>query len=322
MAGKKQQLKSVARDSSGLGGNGALRTTAPPPTVSPRWLLLAMGLTVAAAAVCAWATLCLLFWQGSWQLLYHPKAAVTRTPAGAGMDFDAVRFAATDAGRLRLQGWWIPAAANAKFARYTVIYLHRQNGNLSDAVDALAALHNLGVNVFAFDYRGYGQSEFAHPGEARWREDTAWALDYLTGTRHVDPRTVVLAGDGLGANLAIEVAAAHPEIAGAIAREPMTDAASAIFDDPRARLVPARLLVRDRWNLSAAAAALQVPSLWLLAGNGSAEPEAIQKVSTRKSVVWMGTGAAAEKNYAEALARWLDELSARRQPAAPVHSPS
>ncbi len=281
-----------------------------------------MGLTVAAAAVCAWATLCLLFWQGSWQLLYHPKAAVTRTPAGAGINFDAVRFAATDAGQLQLQGWWIPAAANAKFARCTVVYLHGQNGNLSGAVTALAALHHLGVNVFAFDYRGYGQSEFAHPSEAHWREDAAWALDYLTGTRHMDPRTIVLAGDGLGANLAIEAAAARPELAGVIARQPLIDASSAIFDDPRARLVPARLLVRDRWNLSAAAAALRIPSLWLLAGNGGLEPEAIGKIPARKTVVWMGMGDAVEKNYADALTRWLDELTSTGEPAAAVHSPS
>lgn len=322
MPGKKKQQKIAARGPSGNGGNGASGAAAQPPTISPRWLLLAMGLTVVAAAVCAWATLCLLFWQGSWQLLYHPRAAVTRTPATVGVSFDTIGFAATETGQLRLQGWWIPAAANARFARYTVLYLHGQNGNLGDAVDALAALHNVGVNVFAFDYRGYGRSEFAHPGEGRWREDAGWALEYLTGTRHVDPRTIVVTGDGLGANLAIEVGTAHPELAGAIARQPVTNAASAIFDDPRARLVPARLLERDRWNLRAAAAALRVPSLWLLDGNGGAEPEAIADIAARKTVVWMGTGAAAKRNYADALTRWLDELGSLDESGAPVHSPS
>jgi uncharacterized protein len=319
MSAKKTQQKMDSR-------GAALRQQ--PPTVSPRWLLLAMGLTVAAAAICAWATLCLLFWQGSWQLLYHPRYAVTRTPASAGMPFNAIRFAATETGQLRLEGWWIPAAANARFTRYTVIYLHGQNGNLSDTVDALAALHNIGVNVLAFDYRGYGRSEFAHPSESRWRTDAAWALDYLTGTRHVDPHTIVLAGDGLGANLAIELAGAHPELAGVVAQEPLANAASAIFNDPRARLVPARLLVRDRWNLSEAVAELRVPSLWLLAGNNGAEPEAIGRISAPKSVVWLGAGGAAEKNHADALARWLNQLPSPAAlpspdgPTAPVHSPS
>ena len=68
-----------------------------PPIVSGRWLLGAVALMVAAAALCGWCALCLLFWQGSWQLLYHPASAVARTPASAGLAFDSVGFAATDA---------------------------------------------------------------------------------------------------------------------------------------------------------------------------------------------------------------------------------
>jgi len=49
--------------------------TTPPPTVSGRWLLAGAGLALVAAALCSWGTLCLLFWQGSWQLLYHPSRA-------------------------------------------------------------------------------------------------------------------------------------------------------------------------------------------------------------------------------------------------------
>ncbi len=114
----------------------------------------------------------------------------------------------------RLKGWWIPAATDAKFARLTVLYLHGQDGNMGDTVDALARLHAAGVNVLAFDYRGYGQSQFVRPSEAHWRQDAEWAIEYLTGTRHVAPGTIVLDGTGLGANLALEEAAAHPELAG------------------------------------------------------------------------------------------------------------
>jgi hypothetical protein len=183
------------------------RTNAATPTISGRWLLSAIAIVVPLAAFCAWAVLCLLFWQGSWQLLYHPTSAITRTPASVGLAFDPVGFAPTDTGAPQLQGWWISAAPSA---RNTVLYLHGQNGNLADTLDDLASLHAAGVNVLAFDYRGYGQSQFAHPSEARWRQDSEWALQYLTATRHVDPRTIVLDGRALGANLALEVAAAHP----------------------------------------------------------------------------------------------------------------
>ena len=111
-----------------------------PPVVSGRWLLAALCATIAGAAVCCWLALCLLFWQGSWQLLYHPAATISRTPASAGLAFDRIAFASTDAGVPRLKGWWIPAAPGAARARFTVIYLHGQNGNIGDTVDAVVGL--------------------------------------------------------------------------------------------------------------------------------------------------------------------------------------
>jgi pimeloyl-ACP methyl ester carboxylesterase len=279
--------------------------------VSGRWLLGAVALVIGAAVFCAWCGLCLLFWQGSWQLLYHPASLVMRTPSTAGLAFDAVGFAATDAGTPQLAGWWIPAATDAKFVRFTVLYLHGQNGNLGDTVDALARLHAAGVNVLAFDYRGYGQSQFVRPSEAHWRQDAEWAIAYLTGTRHVAPGAIVLDGTGLGANLALEEAAAHPELAGVIAERPLPDPMSAIFSDARARMVPARLLVRDRYDLNAAAAGVKVPVLWFRRPMQDEETGAITKVASQKTIMWMNPEQDMNRQVADALARWLDELPAK-----------
>ncbi len=285
-----------------------------PPRVSGRWLLGAVALAVAAAALCGWCALCLLFWQGSWQLLYHPATAITRTPASAGLAFDSVEFAAGDAGVPRLSGWWIPAAPEARFSRYTVLYLHSQNGNLGDTIDALARLHAVGVNVLAFDYRGYGQSAFVRPSEEHWRQDADWALAYLTATRHIEMHTIVLKGSGLGANLALEVAASHRELAGVFLDSPLEDPMAAIFTDARARLVPAHLVVRDRYDLNMPAAALRIPSLWIerTAQPGktgwSNEPDAYRKVAARKTIVWLNASGNPEKQYADVLSGWLDGL--------------
>ncbi len=273
-----------------------------------------MAWTLLAAVFCAWGALCLLFWQGSWQLLYHPAAVVTRTPASAGMAYDAVGFASTEAGTPKVAGWWIPATNGSAFARFTVLFLHGQEGNLGDTVDALARLHRAGVNVLAFDYRGYGQSQFARPSEAHWREDAEWALEYLTGTRHIDRGTIILDGAGLGANLALEMAAAHPELAGVILEFPLTSPMDSVFADARARLVPARLLVRDRYDLDAPAEVLRIPLLWfgrnMRAGDRAqpTEPEAYRRVSARKMLVWLGTDANADRQFVDALTRWLDDL--------------
>jgi pimeloyl-ACP methyl ester carboxylesterase len=288
--------------------------TEPPPTVSARWLLTAIGVAILAAAACAWGALCLLFWQGSWQLLYHPAAAVTRTPASMGLAFDAVGFAVTEAGEPRLRGWWVPAGPQAGLARFTVLYLHGRDGNLGDTVDALAALHEVGVNVFAIDYRGYGQSQFARPSEAHWREDAESAIAYLTATRHIAAGSIVLDGEGLGANLALGVAARHPELNGVALREPLDTPVNAIFNDPRARLVPARLLVRDRFDLSAPAAELRIPSLWLFEDvpggrpRGAEEQLVFERVSARKELVRVANSPEESKQLAGALARWLGNL--------------
>ena len=289
--------------------------TPTPPTVSGRWLLAGAGLALAAAAICSWATLCLLFWQGSWQLLYHPTAAITRTPASVGLAFDSVGFATTAGGEPRLKGWWIAADPASRRSRYTVLYLHSQEGNLGDAVDAVAALHSAGVNVLAFDYRGYGQSQSAHPSEAHWREDAEWALQYLTGTRHLAADTLLLDGRDLGANLALEMAAAHPEVAGVVLRQPVEGAANAIFNDARARLVPAHALVRDRFELNPPAARLRIPSLWFVetvppGQTGLPEkPDAFERVTSAKMLVWLTTSGNAEKDSDSALARWIDNLA-------------
>jgi uncharacterized protein len=278
-------------------------------------LLFAVCGTIGAAALCAWGVLCLLFWQGSWQLLYHPTAAIGQTPASVGLAFDPVGFASTEEGTPRLRGWWIPADDGAPFERFSVLYLHGQNGNLGDTVDALDRLHRLGVNVLAFDYRGYGQSEFVRPSEAHWRQDADWALQYLTATRHVNANSIVLYGEGLGANLALEVGAAHPELAGVVLKSPATSPMDAIWNDARARLVPARLLVRDRYDL-AAAGNLQIPALWFEAAatagtaGTSQESDPYKKISTRKSIVWLNPSGN-DKQLADAMSRWLDELPHR-----------
>jgi hypothetical protein len=287
----------------------------PPATVSVRWLLTAAGIAIAAAGACAWLTLCILFWQGSWQLLYHPTSAVTRTPASVGLAFDPVAFATTEAGEPRLKGWWIAAAPEARYSGFTVLYLHGQKGNLGDTVYDLASLHSVGVNILAFDYRGYGQSEFVHPNEARWREDAEWAIQYLTATRHVAAGAIVLDGKDLGANVALEVAAAHAELAGAVLESPLEAPVDAIFNDPRSRLVPAHLLVSDRYDADKAGSGLLIPSLWVIsqsaansAGGGAKHPDGYDRISAAKTLIELNPGSPPERQFPGYLSRWLDEL--------------
>jgi pimeloyl-ACP methyl ester carboxylesterase len=311
---KKRPVKpqGVASSARRKGSVAPSRTTSAPPTVSARWLLSAVVIAVVAALVCAWGTLCVLFWQGSWQLLYHPKAAVDRTPASVSLPFDGVGFATSASGEPQLRGWWIPSATEGRF---TAIYLHGADGNLGDVVDAFTPLHAAGMNILAFDYRGYGQSRFQHPSEARMREDVESAIEYLTGTRHIPARWLVMVGRDLGANLALEVGAAHPELAGVVLESPLESPLTSTFNDPRAHLVPAHALIRDRWELNAPAAQLRIPSLWFYwttakpLDQSDDYPDAYSQVVARKVLVWIKGSSEADKEYFNALSVWLDDLS-------------
>ncbi len=299
-------LKTPVRRATG----NAAHHSAGPPTVSPRWLVGGIVIALIAALLFAWGTLCILFWQGSWQLLYRPTAAVTQTPASVNLQFESVGFATTASGEPQLHGWWIQASPQA---RYTAIFLHGETGNLGDTVNFLVPLHESGLNLLAFDYRGYGQSHFEHPSEVRWREDADSAIRYLTGTRHIPIGSILLVGRDLGANLAIEVAASHPDLAGVVIEAPLESPVSTIFNDPRAQYVPARLLVSDRWETTSAASNLLVPSLWFYftpAGTAAAEdnPPAYEKVPARKTLVWLSGSSQERAQFRSALSAWIDQL--------------
>lgn len=281
-----------------------------PPLVSAHWLAASIAATIVGAAICAWAALCLLFWQGSWQLLYHPSASITRTPASAGLAFEHIAFDPDSSGQPQLTAWWIPQ--NPPSQR-TALYLHGADGNLSSTVDLLTHLHAANLNVFAIDYRGYGQSHRAHPSEAGLLRDADAAIAYLTATRHIPAASIVLIGSGLGANLALGVASAHSELAGVVLDQPLADPMRSVFGDARARFVPAHVLVRDRYNLSAAAPNLNIPVLWLQTQQTSAahpqpDPAAYAQITARKMLVSLPAKPSASQAMDVALSRWLDEL--------------
>ncbi|HTW49086.1 MAG TPA: alpha/beta fold hydrolase [Acidobacteriaceae bacterium] len=234
-----------------------------PIMVSGRWLLAAFVLSLAAALVCGYLTLCLLFWQGQWQLLYHPSRTITATPASDGLSFDDIRFDVTDTGQPQLDGWWIPAPAGSAYADATVLYLHGASGSLSDTVPELARLHALGISVFAIDYRGFGRSAGAHPTERMSTADAQAAWKYLTDTRGIPARSLVVYGDGVGATFAAHLAAEFAP-AGVILEDPNLPARQILLGDARARIVPLILLQNETLDPTADLKSAHAP--WLFIG--------------------------------------------------------
>ena len=190
------------------------------PLTNPRWLAAGLAATLALAVVCVYLAFCLLFWQGQWQLVFKPSPAITATPASIGLKYDEIAFDATETGVLQLNGWWIPAGNTSPYAADTLLFMHDGSGSLSATVPQLLALHQLGINIFVFDYRGFGKSVHLHPSEASTNEDADAAWNYLVDTRHLPPSSIVLDGVGLGAAIAAETARRHPQAPAVILEDP------------------------------------------------------------------------------------------------------
>ncbi len=128
-----------------------------------------------------------------------PSRKVTSSPASIGLKFDPVTLIASDG--VRLDGWFIPAHD----ARGVVLFCHGNAGNISHRLESIKIFHDLGMNTFIFDYRGYGLSE-GKPTEQGTYLDVEAAWQYLTDQKGVPAEQIVLFGRSLGAAVAAHLA--------------------------------------------------------------------------------------------------------------------
>jgi len=137
----------------------------------------------------------------------------------------------------------------------TLLYLHGNAGNLADRSDLLAYFSELGANVLALDYRGYGQSE-GTPSEAGLHADTRAAYEWLAA--RTPASRIVPLGESLGGGPACELAATRA-VGGLILLATFTsvpDMAALYY-----RWLPTRWLVRTRFDNLAKISRIQVPKL-------------------------------------------------------------
>jgi fermentation-respiration switch protein FrsA (DUF1100 family) len=120
-------------------------------------------------------------------------------PSAHGIDFEDVYFSGAQG--QRLHGWWLPCDPAAG----TLLFCHGNRGNLSDRTESCAFYRRLGLNVFAFDYRGYGHSP-GRPTEAGLYADAAAAWRYLRDERGVAADEIVVLGRSLGGAVASHLA--------------------------------------------------------------------------------------------------------------------
>jgi fermentation-respiration switch protein FrsA (DUF1100 family) len=131
--------------------------------------------------------------------LYFPTKEIETLPNNIDLSYEDV-YLKTDDG-MRLNAWLVPA----KHSRYTVLFCHGNGGNISHRIEKIEILNRLGLDVFIFDYRGYGRSS-GRPSENGLHKDVRAVYNYLVSERKVSPDSIILYGESLGGAVAIDLA--------------------------------------------------------------------------------------------------------------------
>ena len=286
------------------------RTPAALDTVNPVWLIKAIAVTILAALLCGYLTFCLLFYQGQWQLVLHPTRASASPQSVAGVPYQLIRFAPDESATPQLTGWAIPSDPGGRYAHLTILFLADGNGSLADSIPTLSSLHNLGVSIFAFDYRGYGQSAAARPSQQSLAHDAESALQYLTNARAIPVQRIVLYGTGVGTSLAAQLAISNPAIPAVILDTPRADLLDVARHDSRSALIPVGLLFHERFPLAEPLATLRTPKL--LISRSTSLDQTFRNASDPKLTVELAYPNALV--YSQSLTRFLDQYV----PPAPV----
>lgn len=134
--------------------------------------------------------------------VYHPDRILIATGRELGRPFEDLRLKTAD--EVRIHGWFFPADATSRRKNLVVLVCHGNAGNISHRLGLARTLLQTGVNVFLFDYRGFGQSE-GIPSEEGTYLDAQAAYQWLAAKGFSGPNIIVF-GESLGGGIASELA--------------------------------------------------------------------------------------------------------------------
>lgn len=157
------------------------------------------SLFIIAAGVGVW-----LLYYHSGKLIYQGTRRVEHDPSDHGWAFDEA-FLDVSEGCTHL--WFIPAERETQ---RTILFSHGNAGNLGDKLNSIGIFRDMGFNVLAYDYGGYGRSD-GHTHEARMIEDIRAVWRHAISTLGIPAKKIVIHGRSMGggpsAYLATEVEA-------------------------------------------------------------------------------------------------------------------
>jgi fermentation-respiration switch protein FrsA (DUF1100 family) len=115
-------------------------------------------------------------------------------------------------------------------AKYTLLYAHGNAEDLGDIRNTLEYLNQLGFNVFAYDYQGYGTSE-GKPSEKNAYQDIEAAYHYLTEKLDIAADQIIAYGRSVGGGSVVNLAVNQP-LGGLILESAFTSAFRVVIPFP------------------------------------------------------------------------------------------
>ncbi len=137
------------------------------------------------------------------RLMFRPTRDFPLTPDQFDLRPEDIFFTASDG--IRLHGWLFQTDPDAPY----LLFCHGNAGNICDRLPNVKLLLDIPVNVFIFDYRGYGKSE-GSPTEEGVYGDAEAAWDFITKEKGIKAEHIVVYGRSLGGAIAINLALNRP----------------------------------------------------------------------------------------------------------------
>ncbi len=187
-------------------------------------------------------------------IIYHP----TKYPKGLWdtshipLPIQDVWFEAKDG--VKLHGWYIPREG----AVATLLFFHGNAGNITHRLENVFFLHHLQLNVFIFDYRGYGRSE-GDPDEEDIYLDCQAAYDTVLAQPGVSADSLFVFGRSLGGTFASYTVTENPA-AGLILESTFTNAVD--MADRMISILPG-WLVSSEFDTVGRVSKLKIPKLFI-----------------------------------------------------------
>ena len=131
------------------------------------------------------------------------------SPEEYNMPYEDFYLRASD--NIKIHAWFVKQSAQKLSNAPTVVFFHGNAGNIGYRLPLIKTLFDqLGANILAVQYRGYGNSE-GTPSEAGLTRDAQAALDWLATRADIDGNKIFLYGQSLGGGVSIKTAHANQD---------------------------------------------------------------------------------------------------------------